>query len=575
MASGTRKITVEFLGNDKSLGRIAGEVDGKMSRLGGKLKTVGKVAALGLAAGTVIAGKALWDMGKAAAEDAQQQAILSKALKNSAGATDKQVAATEDWITAQGKAFGVADDKLRPALATLARATGDVGKAQKLASLAMDISAATGKDLTAVSLALAKGQNGQTAGLGKLGVNMKDATGHAVSFAEAQKRLNDKFGGSAQTNAQTFSGKMARLRLMFDETKESIGAKLLPVAEKLANWFISSGLPAIQKFSAEMKAKLQPVFAWLGEKVPPILGQLAATFRTNFESIKSIIGTFVAIAKVFWDKFGGVITQTVTTALANIKRVIGGQLQIITGIFKTIAALLKGDWSGVWDGLKQIVTGALNVIRGIVGLALNGIRAAFQVQFVIIKTQLGLVWSGIKTVISNGANAVVNTVKGIPGRLLALGKLFLSAGKGLIGKFLDGLGATAGFAADFANQIWNAVKNAINGGIDQLNGLLEFDLKVKGVGIHVNAPDVPHLAKGGVVKARRGGTLALIGEAGHDEAVIPLSGPNAPRMASAGGSAGGDFAATAPLILQLDSTKVWQGLVKMKRTNGIVSRGLA
>lgn len=574
MASGARKITVEFLGNDKSLGRTAGEVDGKMSRLGGKLKTVGKVAAVGLAAGVAVAGRAMWEMGQAAADDAQQQAILAKALKNSAGATDKQVASTEDWITAQGKAFGVTDDKLRPALATLARATGDVGKAQKLASLAMDISAATGKDLTTVSLALAKGQNGQTAGLGKLGVNMKDAEGKAVSFAEAQKRLNDKFGGSAQTNAQTFSGKMARLRLMFDETKESIGAKLLPVAEKLANWFVGTGLPAIQKFSATMKEKLQPVFAWLKDNVPQIIGQVVGVIKTNFDSVKSTITSFVSIVQSLWARFGDTILSYVRSTWANLKNVIGGALKVISGVFKVFASLLKGDWSGVWDGIKQILSGAWQMIKGIVSQGWNIIKTTFSLAGSALKAIFGAIWNGIKSLAAAGLNGVVNLVKSIPGKLLALGKLFLNAGKGLIGKLIQGLGAAAGFAADFAGQIWNAVKNAINGGIDMLNGLLEFDLKVKGIGIHVDAPNIPHLAKGGVVKARRGGTLALLGEAGADEAVIPLSGPNAPRMTSAGGSTGGDFAATAPLILQLDSKTVWQGLVKMKRTNGIVSLGL-
>jgi hypothetical protein len=37
-----------------------------------------------------------------------------------------------------------------------------------------------------------------------------------------------------------------------------------------------------------------------------------------------------------------------------------------------------------------------------------------------------------------------------------------------------------------------------------------------------NADDVPQLADGGVVRARSGGTLALLGEGGRDEAVIPL-----------------------------------------------------
>lgn len=44
---------------------------------------------------------------------------------------------------------------------------------------------------------------------------------------------------------------------------------------------------------------------------------------------------------------------------------------------------------------------------------------------------------------------------------------------------------------------------------------------------------VPHLAQGGIVQARRGGTLALVGEAGESEAVIPLS--KLERMIGRGG----------------------------------------
>ncbi|OEJ94869.1 hypothetical protein [Streptomyces thermolilacinus] len=45
---------------------------------------------------------------------------------------------------------------------------------------------------------------------------------------------------------------------------------------------------------------------------------------------------------------------------------------------------------------------------------------------------------------------------------------------------------------------------------------------------------IPHLAKGGVVQPRNGGTLAVIGEAGEHEAVIPLS--KLERMIGPGGS---------------------------------------
>ena len=104
---------------------------------------LGKASVVAAGALAVVGGVAL-SGARAAAEDAQAQALLAQALTNSAGATKTQVAATEAWITKTTLATGVADDELRPALATLARSTGDVAASQKALGLAMDVSAATG-----------------------------------------------------------------------------------------------------------------------------------------------------------------------------------------------------------------------------------------------------------------------------------------------------------------------------------------------------------------------------------------------------------------------------------------------
>jgi hypothetical protein len=42
-------------------------------------------------------------------------------------------------------------------------------------------------------------------------------------------------------------------------------------------------------------------------------------------------------------------------------------------------------------------------------------------------------------------------------------------------------------------------------------------------------------ADGGIFKARPGGHILQVAEGGHDEAVIPLSGPNAPKFTGSGG----------------------------------------
>lgn len=200
---------------------------------GAKANYALKKAAIPAAAALGGLGAALFDATKGAMEDAAAQKQLSLALKNSTGATDAAVAATEDWISAQGTALGVTDDDLRPALAKLARQTHDVAEAQKAAQLAMDISAATGKDLSTVSDALAKAYGGNLNALSKLSPELKQVIKDGASLDEVMKILKGTFGGAATEAANTAQGGFKRLSLTIAETKESIGAALLPTLEKL------------------------------------------------------------------------------------------------------------------------------------------------------------------------------------------------------------------------------------------------------------------------------------------------------------------------------------------------------
>lgn len=200
---------------------------------GAKANYALKKAAIPAAAALGGLGAALFDATKGAMEDAAAQKQLSLALKNSTGATDQAVAATEDWISAQGQALGVTDDDLRPALAKLARQTHDVATAQKAASLAMDISAATGKDLSTVSDALAKAYGGNLNALSKLSPELKQVIKDGASLDDVMKILEGTFGGAATEAANTAQGGFKRLSLALAETKESIGAALLPTLEKL------------------------------------------------------------------------------------------------------------------------------------------------------------------------------------------------------------------------------------------------------------------------------------------------------------------------------------------------------
>ena len=190
----------KFLGgmNDAQMGTKS-----LSSKVGKYSKAMAKSFALAGVAAGAYAIKLGIDGVRAAVEDEASQKQLAIALKNTTNATDATIKSTEDYISKQQLAFGVADTKLRPALANLARATGDVGKAQQLTNLALDIAAATGKDLETVSLTLSKAYNGNIGALTKLGIPLDDAIKKSGDFNLVQNELVKLFGGAAKANTET------------------------------------------------------------------------------------------------------------------------------------------------------------------------------------------------------------------------------------------------------------------------------------------------------------------------------------------------------------------------------------
>ena len=223
------------------------ETAGEKAQFAIKKAAVPAAAALGALA---IAGGAA---AKAAMEDQKSAAELARQLKVSTQATDKQVAATEDLIGKMTLATGVADTDLRTALATLARGMGSAELAQKNLNLALDISAATGKDLTSVSEALSKAYNGQTTALAKLDPSMRGLVKEGASFKELGDIMAETFGGAATEAANTAEGRFKRMGVAIGEAQESIGAALIPVIEKL--------LPFLEKLST-----------WISENTDLVVG---------------------------------------------------------------------------------------------------------------------------------------------------------------------------------------------------------------------------------------------------------------------------------------------------------------
>lgn len=309
-----RTLKLNLLADVDQFGRALKSAENDTKGFSNKIGKYGKIAAGALAAvgaaAAVMAVKLGVDAVKGAVEDELSQKKLAQALKNTTNATDDQIASTEKYISKQQLAFGIADTKLRPALANLARATGDVTEAQKLNNLAIDISAATGKDLESVSLGLAKAYNGNIGALTKLGIPLDQNIIKTKDFDAAAAELTKLFGGSAKANTETLAGKMAILRETFAELQEGVGVKFIPVLKDL----LDNIMKVSKAFSGEdpdgLSARARELKGDVGDGGAGSLGR----------SIKILADSFAALFKAFTED-GDKTTdgmQELATALNNV-----------------------------------------------------------------------------------------------------------------------------------------------------------------------------------------------------------------------------------------------------------------
>jgi hypothetical protein len=385
------------------------EVEGFSSKIG----KFGKVAAAAFAAATVAAaayaGKLLVDGVKSAIADAAAQEKLALTLKNVTGATNAQIKATEGYITQTSLAFGVTDDELRPSLERLARATGDVDKAQRLQALALDISAGSGKSLEAVTNALAKATEGNTASLGKLGVGLSAAQLKTLSMDEITKKLADTFENQASTKADTFQGKLDRLNIAFQEGKETVGSFVLDALTPLVSSFVNKVIPALSLMADGLGSKL----------------------KSPLDDVKAVIVDFVIPAFKAWTAF---LIDYIWPFLVN---VFGPALTGLKNAFNTIKDAINAnstDLQPLFTLFKSVATFVRDTMGPAIGTVL---KVAFEV--------LGVAISAVIT----GVSKVVNFLDDMIDKVKAFIKLVkdnpvVSGISGLIDRVFGGARAMGG-----------------------------------------------------------------------------------------------------------------------------------
>lgn len=277
---------------------------------------------LAAAASAAFAAKIGTDAVKAAIADQKSQVILANSLRNTVGATDEAIAATEAFISKQQLLVGVSDTELRQSLITLTGVTRNLSEAQSLQNIALDVAASGYGDVNSVSKALAKAYAGNIGALKRLVPGIDASIVKSKDFNKAMEYLSKTMGGAATASADTLEGRLRILRLAYDEIIESLGYALLPVVQEFAGYLLSDVLPRVQAWVDLNKDQLATGLQSAANLVKNLLerslqfGQWVTDNTGKIKALAVIIGTMFVANKV---AAFVVALKTITAAMAALR----------------------------------------------------------------------------------------------------------------------------------------------------------------------------------------------------------------------------------------------------------------
>jgi hypothetical protein len=205
------------------------------------------------------------------------------------------------------------------------------------------------------------------------------------------------------------------------------------------------------------------------------LGQLAVAIGT------SLVSAFKALGVVMRANPLGVFLTVVGLVLVAIG-ILYAKSETFRNLVDGIGTAIKNAFSGTIDFLKNNWPTILAILTGPIGLAVLAIAKNWD--------------------------TIISTIKGLPKRIR-------DAASGL----WDGIKDSFKSAINYIINRWNALQFSLKFP-DKIFGIPLGPLS--GKGFTLDTPNIPPLAKGGVVMPSAGGTLAQIGEAGRPERIEPL-----------------------------------------------------
>lgn len=376
-------------------------------------------------------------------------------------------------------------------------------------------------------------------------------------FRDAVDTVIDVLGDLASTAGDFISDLIDKALPPLERFLETVIAVGEDVAEGFTDGFSAVGR-AVQRF---LIAPLRPLAKFLTGEVFPAFSAFGALVGAVLERVGQVVGPAVKIFTAQFKFFAGVLSDLVGPAFNQIARVIGFAVDVISSQIRIVADVLAPILGTAFDAASAAIDVAFGIITGVVQAFFNTIEGLFDVLTGVVSGDFGKVWEGLteilgapiraaRDIIVNTFDEVVTFIGGIPGRVgdfisaifsgaVETATTIVTGVKDIVtGTFDDIVTFITGLPDRItaaASGIWDGIKDAFESVINAvIRGWNSLEFKIPGFnppgpgpkfgGFTLGVPDIDpiDLAAGGIVRARTGGTIARLGEAGRDEAVVPL-----------------------------------------------------
>jgi hypothetical protein len=255
--------------------------------------------------------------------------------------------------------YGVADNQLIPAYEQLLTTTRSLAASQNLTNIALDIAARQGISVTEAADALSKAYLGNTRAVGALGLGISKTTLASGDFAAILKEITGITKGAASTAANTFAGRLARIKVAADQAKESIGAGLVEALMQITN---SQDIEQLQtkiiNFGESAAAALTKVGKLISDNIT-LLKVFGAAMLAGFAITK--VAAFITALQSIIKVINVLRNSAVAAAIAEMFMLnpLGGEV-MAAAMLATIGLVIKGI-----DVLIDRTKDAQDAIRGI------------------------------------------------------------------------------------------------------------------------------------------------------------------------------------------------------------------